>query len=608
MPPSRPRPSRPSRCPVPSSARRPSVALVVVVLLGLAGITACARVPDSGPPVAVTESGSAAAEDPVLQNVNAPITGAGDTPEETVAAYRNALRITRNTSVLGDRFLVAGARPTFTQNTPVSIVKDFSTTSAGDADAATAVFSATLAGEVEPDGSFVAASDRTWRQEARLVFQKGEWRFLDPPPLVVAVAEFGDAFNPVTVYFAAKPGPISGPDPQLLLPEQRYVDEGSGGSATEVVDFLLSGPSRSLSSIARNPLPGAVKRTSRVTFEGGDVVVELSPEAESARRDALNAFVAEVAWSLNAQFSGRVRLLVGARPLQVKGVQPSQGFSSWGQYNPAAGAKALPDYLVQGGRVVRSETVPDTAGKDSWLDGVAARTGVRTAAVSAHLTRLAVVRADASRPGGERLWVSDASGTLQPSMRAPAIGRPSWGGSDATVIMPVAGRLYQVGVGDWQHPTQIVVRADGRPITNVRAVRVALDGLRVLIVAGNKVYLGALITSANVQAAPVLSVTEMPVLGTPLDVAWYGTVTAAVADRSATGRISVLFLPIDGSPGRAQDAALGGADPVRVAADPSVDPASVVPLEVGGRLYGLNALGPRSPTVLPGAGAPFFPG
>jgi hypothetical protein len=591
--------------------RRWLAATVLAVAVLLSG---CAHVPTGGPPVAVRKPADDAAAEGVTTDVNAGLPRPGSQAEETVSAYVNALATTHNTSVLGDQFLVPAARQAFAQNSPVEILRGLERSAKPSGDTAMATFTAARVGEVDVNGVFTSAIDPHWTREADLERRNGEWRFVEPPPVMVLVDAFGGVYSDTPVYFAARPatGGAAGSQPHLLIPEQRYVDDGAGATLSQKVDFLLAGPSRQLGAIARNPLPG-VKRTGRVQQDGRDVVVELSPDAETASADALNAFVAEVAWTLNLQVDGRVRLRVGARSLQVKNVQPNQGYSSWGNWNPASTTGGLPDYLVRKGKLVRSDTVPDTAGQGPKLEGKALTQGVRSAAISADLSRFAVVRADP--PGtGERLWISDASGFLQPGPTGASIGRPTWGHSDATVLVPVDGGLLQVGVGNWSRPSRITVLAGGEAVRDVRAVRLALDGVRALIVAGTgpaaRVYVGALISTPDVASAPVLLVGRLALVGAvqPLDVGWSGPTKAAIAARATDGRISLQFLPVDGSPGEIQETSLTGADPVRIAADPSANGSLDIPIEVGGTLHVMSSIGPTPSVSVSGAGAPFFPG
>jgi hypothetical protein len=579
-------------------------------LMMAAFLTGCASVPDSGPAVPVAMPGLSQSSEPEDSQVNAPLTRPSDDAQASASAYLNALPTTHNPGRLADVFLSSAIRAAFDQNPSMVVVSQANVTvGAIVGDTTTALFTGALTGTVDSEGRFVEAGARSWQVPVRMVRQAGVWLFADPPPLIVAENQFTDVFNAVTVYFAATASTITGADPQLLVPEQRYINVDAGSSTpTQVVDFVLAGPSEALSRVAHNPLPG-IKRSSRVTVDEGDLVIELDPEAESASLESLNAFVAEVGWSLSAQFSGRIRLLVGGRPLDVPHFASSQPQSAWNSYNPTSVADPIPDYLVQGGGVRRAPGSPVGA-VGPRLGSTAATRRVRTAAVSLDGTRLATVWDDPV--GGQRLWIADASGTLQPTLKATSIGRPSWGGNSSTVVVPVAGRLWEVGVGNANRPIEIDVFAEGgRPILDVTSVRLSLDGVRALLIAGTgavaKVYVGTLTGATNPDGALVLTVRQLKVDGSPRDVVWSGSVTAAVAVVSSRNSVSVEWAPVDGSPGRTRSSQQTAAEPIRVSADPTVPARTDVLIEIAGRIYPM-----ASTSAIPSKGiagqAPFYPG
>ncbi|GAA0226485.1 LpqB family beta-propeller domain-containing protein [Cryptosporangium japonicum] len=579
-----------------------ATALVAIVLSG------CARVPDSGPAVPVAIPGASQSTDSTITSVNAQLPGPGPDADESVQAYVNALAVTRNPGPLGDRYLPTPAlRNAFSQNPSMVVVRGGIEKSVQEAgDEATATFSADLIGTVDSDGVFEEAENPKWQVQVGLTRIKGVWLFAEPPPLIVPENKFTESFSQETVYFSARPTTITGPTPLLVIPERRWLNEDIGDQITQIVDFVLAGPSEALSQVAENPLPN-IKRTSRVAVQDGDLVIELEPQAEAMSRDALNAFVAEVGWSLNGKFSGAVRLNVGGRALDVQGFEARQDLGSWRRYNPAIVQRNLPTFQVQKGTV---KVLNDPSARDVHrpyrLGTPVLSKSVRVAAISIDLVRFAVVRDEAA---GQRLWVGDASGTLQPALRAPQIGRPSWGGNRATVLVPVGGRLFEVGVGNAGRPSEIqVVGPGGRRLRDITSVRLSIDGVRALIVAGNGVYVGTL-TGATGRA-PVLSVRPMTVPGVPLDVSWLGPLDAAVAVAlpDQENRVALVRAPVDGSLAEQHGAIPNTGGPVRVSADPTENPESLVLLEVSGKRYVLRARGGTSDIAPAVATAPFYPG
>jgi hypothetical protein len=443
-----------------------------------------------------------------------------------------------------------------------------------------------------------------------MVKQGGVWLFADAPPLVIDEARFTSDFDERDVYFAAAPTAVTGADPKLLIPEPRYVNNDlTQSTPTQIVDYILAGPSESLSRVAQNPLP-KIRRSGRVTISNGDLVIELEPEAESASAEKLNAFVAEVGWSLSDRFSGRIRLLVGGRPLDVPHFSSGQSRTQWQGYNPATLDDVLRPFVVQKGGV--KVLVPHSLDghRQPRLTYAAVAKNVQSAAVSLNLNGTASVRPDPG--GGKRLWIADAAGTPQPTLRAATIGRPSWGSSTATVVVPVNGRVFQLGVGNAGHPTEVEVFGDGKRITDVTSIRLSLDGVRALVVAGSgnsaRLYFGT-IAGTEAGSALVMTTRRLAVGGVPRDVSWYGTVAAAVAVTvPSRNEISIYYVPIDGAPPYVQATQYPNADTVAISADPTTNnETGTVPLQVGDRVYNIT---PHTP--LPGESivgtAPFYPG
>ncbi|TQS40544.1 LpqB family beta-propeller domain-containing protein [Cryptosporangium phraense] len=593
----------------PGVVRWAAAALVATALAG------CAHVPDSGPAVPIAVSGGSPGGEASNSSVNTELPGPSGDADTSVRSYVNALLTTRNPGPLGDRYLPTKAlRTAFSQIRSVVIVKGDITTSvapiAAQADTTTATFRADLLGTVDSDGVFQHGENPSWQLQVRIQLVRGNWVFAEPPPIIVKTDQFGTAFSEQTVYYAAAPSAITGTNPRLVVPETRYVNEDISDQPSQLVDYVLAGPSAELSRVAANPLPN-IKRTRRVAVEDGDLIIELEPEAESASKEALNAFVAEVGWSLSDSFQGAVRLLVGGRPLDVDGFAATQPQSVWRRYNPAVVSEpGLPAFQIRNGAVREltpgGNTEPDRPG----LKRPILQKGVHSAAVSVDLTRLAIVRDEPG--GGQRLWVADASGTLQPTLRAPEIGRPTWGGNRSTVAVPINGRVLEVGVGNVSRPTEVrVIGPGGRSLTDVSAIRLSLDGVRGLVINGEgstaKLYYGTLTGATG--GVLVLTVRELEVDGTPRDVSWYGLANAAVAVEQANGRISVVLAPIDGTPAHSQSSDRSAPFPttVRIAADPTANPEDSIPLEVGGKIvdYSVNSR-PLNPDT-PGA-APFYPG
>ncbi len=580
------------------------VAVVAVVAALAAG---CASVPDDGEPQLV-QDGQLGTGDPRNAEVATSLPQPGENVEQTGQAYLNASRLTQDTKRLGEVFVARPARERFGQTKQVRIVRSLQMRPRQISVSVTNLeFSGDLVGAVDGRSrAFLPQAARRWATSVPMVRTRGVWLFAEPPPVVVAANEFDAAFTPVTLYFA---GPQGEAGTEVVVPEERYLDSVSG-IETKVVDLLLGGPSSRLEGIARNPLPAGTKRNGLAPIDvaSGDLELDLSPEAESADADSINAFVAQVGWSLRDQIRGRVRLQVTGRLLTVPGVTAVQGEAQWRRYNPAA-RTANPDFYVERGAVRKLDADSSRASESAPLSSNPQLTrGVVTAALSTDLSTIAVVK-DAPG-GGQQLWLGPTQGPLKPGVLGGVLGRPSWGRGASAVLVPVDGRLVQVSVA--RPGTAVPVAGAPR---SVRAAKVAPDGLRVALVAGDgsaaRVMLGSLLAAPATRSAPALqAVLPLAVTGAPRDVAWAGVTTLAVAVRTSDDQSGVVLAPVDGAPAefRPGPAVRISSGRLRIAASPTQQGSTQVLLEAGGQLYQVFSSQAVPESGTSGGTAPFFPG
>ncbi|HEV2089018.1 MAG TPA: LpqB family beta-propeller domain-containing protein [Cryptosporangiaceae bacterium] len=587
--------------------RRGRVGAVVLATAAAVAVAGCASVPDGGTPQLVRDR-QLSTGDPRNKEVTTSLPQPGANAEQTGQAYLNASRFTQDTKRLGEVFVARPARERFVQTTHVQIVRSLQVRPRRADDSATSLeFSGDLVGTVDGKSrAFVPRSARRWAASVPMVRSRDVWLFAEPPPVVVAANEFDTAFTPVTLYFA---GPRAEAGTEVVVPEDRYLDSVTG-IETKVVDLLLAGPSSRLAGVARNPLPAGTKRNS-LTFidsNSGDLVLDLSPEAESAEADAINAFVAQVGWSLRDQIRGRVRLQVTGRLLTVPGVAAVQGEEQWGRYNPAARTPNQ-DFYVERGAVRKLDADFSRENESAPFPSNPHLTrGVITAALSTDLSAVAVVKNTPA--GGQQLWIGPSRGPLRASVVGQVVGRPSWGSGVSQVLVPVDGRLVQVSAA--RPGTAVTVGGAPRP---VRAVKVAPDGLRVALVVGNgnaaRVVLGSLPSPQAGRPAPVLqAVLPLAVTGSPRDVAWAGATSVAVAVQTSDDQSGVVLAPVDGAPAefRPGPAVRIGPGRLRIAASPTQQGSTQILLEAAGQLYRVFSSQAVPESGTSGGTAPFFPG
>jgi hypothetical protein len=583
--------------------------LAVAVLL-----PGCASVPDDGPPVAMPNRKLEEAGNPdVNAEIAAPRVLGG--PLDTVTLMLEAARSTQNRDQLGETFMTQNAQEAWKQRTDVLIFRPRDTkVQREDKNTATVVLRGTVVATINVNGSY---QPQAWRDETipfKLV-KRDVWLLDTPPPgVLVREADFAQAFQQVTLYFAA----LSNRDPgDVLIPEVRWQDRSVSRDAiiTPIVKLLLRRASSWLAPATRNP-PNSTSLRGNVTQQGSDLVLDLSPEIEVATPEDINSFAAEVAWSLRSQLVGALRLEVNGRPLNVTGVQPVQGSDQWNNYNPFTRSGTTLFYLNNGHLNALPEP-NDSDADPSQLGGKAAQGGVLSAGISLSQRRLALVKAV---PGGQGLWVGPMTGEMV-AMRATAktITRPTWGGSDDQVLVALDGKPAFVAADG---SVTMVTFPQSSSIGAVRAMRISPDGARVVLAAGaennTRAYLGMIQRSPDGSQPTLMNVTpvrapqakqrDTPLMAKVTDVGWAGPTTVAIAGQATDNTAIVRKISTDFAIEEPTVSTGLRAGAVSIAVTPTVGAPQAEYAESGKQLY---QNGPRSWGVvaeLDNVQAPFFPG
>lgn len=271
---------------------------LVAWVVAVAVLAGCGGVPDSGDPVAVPnrklERGFPA--------VNADLVGPrpGDAPLDVIELLLDAARSTQSRDRIGEKFLTGRAEDAWKRPPGEVRLLNAGTMKVVSETDSTAVVRVpgTVTGLVNDFGVH-RKTNQPVTYTVSLVKQ-GSWRIDSGlPGVLVRDKEFSEAFRVVPLYFAGFD--TEGDD--VLVPELRFMDASAAGASllTPIVRALLRGPSPWLAPVTRNPLPENTTLRSNVTLQddNNDVVVDLSPDVESARPADLKAFAAQVAWSLN---------------------------------------------------------------------------------------------------------------------------------------------------------------------------------------------------------------------------------------------------------------------------------------------------------------------
>ena len=468
----------------------------------------------------------------------------------------------------------------------------------------------TVIGELAPNG-VVHPADHEFDHVFQLRYHKGRgtWLIDNPPPgYVLSVEAVEKRFDALPLYFVNRWQTAS------LIPDLRYMPKAVEWrkQRSQLVDWLLQGPSPGIASVATNGFPAGTKRSGNVVVENGDVVVNLSSEADvSDRKDLM---LAQLVWTLRPRMSRGLRLLIDSRPVSDGG-RTTHSRNAYARLNAA---EALPDesvayYVDPSGRVV---PLSDDSNPPRVLavstDGDDYNTGVRHAAVSRTGDVAALVRWDAWELG---VWVGrirggGGDGVLPPPAYQRVEGLPAtedidcpvWVGSAAggVLLVPAAGEVYEVRLRDLQ--------ARPLPIPDelgpIQALKVSADGYRVALVADDQVYVAAL-APRNDGGLALRDARPVPAsISDVVDVAWSRESFLVLASRSeglwevSVDGVQLVKLPTPGAPDH-------------VAAYPAVDRRGRVLVEHAGRVYEIyssNVGTPAGVTNYPAGRSPFFAG
>lgn len=382
-----------------------------------------------------------------------------------------------------------------TSNPSVLIIEDtFSTADGGNATSdpslSNVVLHTMLVGSLGSDGAFQPPSP-TQTGDYRFSIQvkrqsDGQWRIVNPPnSLVITQSNFARYYRPVSVYFF-------NPGWNILVPDQRYVvSDPISGLPGRIVQLLLDGPSASLKGAVLDAIPAdATLKTNVTELADGQINVNLNamPDAQSSTKQLM---IAQIVRSLQ-NYGSTVAV-------ESEGVSLVQGHLAWGlndlpPYTPYIGPTAT-GLVVANNRVHTvsdGKAIAGPAGNGDYY--------VLTAAQSMDGQELATVTQPS--PGTQELQVGGFKGieTTVKDLTASKFTRPTWEPSDAaddpsravwTVADGVVVRVVNTPQGSWAaSPVDSSAVSQYGQITDLRLSR---DGVRVAIVAGGHLLVGAVV-------------------------------------------------------------------------------------------------------------------
>jgi hypothetical protein len=389
---------------------------------------------------------------------------------------------------------------------------------------------------------------------------------VSPPPVLLLSDEALDQFyRQRTIYFWNH-------DNTGLVPDLRYMSASvpTEQEPTEVIDWLISGPSPWLEDVAQT-LPGDTKAIGNVpAVSNATLRISLSGQAASPEDpSSLDRLQRQLRWSLQANLPGTLELSV-----EQQGDKEYTGtdyLSSNAAYREIAEPERFVVYNGEIRRLTRSynsgQPVPVIAPEDNK--------GVRMAAVSSAGGRWWAALVVNESGGRQALRVGAAGPGEHATLRRIAlpapIGRPVWaksrvGADDGTAgLVAAGGQLYRFAA-DGSSAGR--VRWPGGP-RNITAVAVAPDGHRVAVLAGGNLFVAALSTNEDgpQMSKPQLIKTRL-IRQTAVD--WSSETMLVVAGtRADSSRVAIMDISIDGATQRNRLADLGSNPVTYLAALPA---------------------------------------
>ena len=582
-----------SRAVVPRRAPGPPPYLVAVAVTGLLVLTACARIPTSGP----VKAGGDPRQQRIANGVSfigqPPAPGAA--PVDVVLGFLQSSADFVNDHDVARQYLAPAARQSWRPQTGTLVYDRVASALAIEAGSDNGVsVTGSQTGAIDADGRFRRMpAGSTVSLKFGLTRVAGEWRIsrLDDG-LVLSAVDVQETYRKLSLYFLAPSGSTLVPD-EVLVPDLP-------GLRTKLVTRLLRGPTDDLRDAVGTAFPeGTVLDVGSVPVSrDGVATVRLDAAALKADDHARQRMSAQLVWTLRQLPEVRkVHITAGGQGLIVAGSSGDQERNAWASFDPDALPSTPSVYVVDNGRVGRYiaggfQPVLGQAGSGTLA--------VRSPAVSLDGSRIAAVSTD-----GRAVYVGPLSrdAPLTARIQGKDLSRPSWDrGNNLWAVDRAPGVIWYLADGS-NSPREVVVPKPG-PEGRPTAIAVSRDGARAALVIGNKRG-GVLRTAAvlrteasdsAVAGGADLSLTSFaetrPGLRAVRDVAWADASTLVVVGSLDKGPVSPLLLDVDGYSERDLDPLT---DVVSIAAAPPLQGNPIVAATVDGKLFQITQGGGWQP-------------
>jgi hypothetical protein len=506
--------------------------LLVVVSCVLL-VASCANIPEQTSPQVIQSSAA-----PPRQPVQLPTKDV-----DAITIVREFIDEASTDTGVAQAYLTEAARRAWRPEIqPTIIENDFSTLpqpieEEGDPNETVVEVKGTKVGRLDPNKSFVSEVG-AHNQTIKLTRQQdGQWRISELPGgsgLTIPIDAFNDKYRPVKLYFYDS-------TKTLLVPDLRYLPGAPLASPTDIVTLLVGGAATSLQGAVKSALPPATIQRNNVTAakDTGAMVVNFG---------GLGNLTAEDKYLVAQQVVLSLQDVAASVRLQVEGLPLNQDKQDWKVSDIlSVSDRTTPNASLAGMMVVGNKLRDLRDGKQ--LNNGASELRVESAAQSIDGSQLAVVERMGN--GALQLRVGPADQGLRPSITGSEMTRPTW--QFAVSSDQIGNEVWTVSDGQ---VIRIVRNKDGvtwaaLPVNaaelqshgKITELRLSRDGVRVAVVAGGKLYVGAVSrneTAVTISAPKAL----LPKVDSVVSVDWLEPSTLVVATNVPNAL--VWRVPVDG--------------------------------------------------------------
>lgn len=438
--------------------RRAAMGLAAMLLLG-----ACVSIPTSGP----VEEHSAQAQRANPGVEIAPVPPAtGASPTLIVEGFLHAMATYERDFGVARQYLTPEAGAQWQPEGGIAIYREGFPPVVSETGA---VLTAPLVGRTDAAGVFTRGEGDLLHDFGLVQDAQQQWRISKPPSgLLVSQYLFASTYSQVNVSFWDRELAMMVPDPRFLPKGQHELEAA--------VSAVLGGPSAWVAPIARPPFGPALTVESVELSGSGVARIELTPGSLPAA-DVRERLLGELAWSL-AGMDGVVAVRVSSgSTVWPFGTGETASTADFAQANPARPASSSQVFaLVKGGL----NKVTDVTGTPELAPVAPALTRIDSFAIRRDNTQYAAVTDGRTRvrtvaPGQPTSALAlSGRGLLRPQFSRQG---ELWIGSDEAAESRVT-----VIAGNKQLPVVL----EGVPPGGLRAVRLAPDGLRAVLVVGSE--------------------------------------------------------------------------------------------------------------------------